>query len=179
VERKAHGLLYHCCWYIQLAFSELNYLHHTPLTWVWKNTKSVIAVLLQFTLFHAAKPLLFVSWYLHLIFRKGQGWWWQIVLQEDFFSQAVLIDWCITFGKWGDGFCGDFQVQWKDVEFFAQESRLRLCQFYKSLKRLTPVQSGFRFSARLVVKSNWPLRGWVYYWSTLLKSPTAINNQDK
>jgi hypothetical protein len=154
-------------------------MRYTPLTWVWKNTKSVIAVLLQFTLFHAAKPLLFVSWYLHLIFRKGQGWWWQIVLQEDFFSQAVLIDWCITFGKWGDGFCGDFQVQWKDVEFFAQESRLRLCQFYKSLKRLTPVQSGFCFSARLVVKSNWSLRGWVYYWSTLLKSPTAINNQDK
>jgi hypothetical protein len=110
-------------------------MHYTPLTWVWKNTKSVIAVLLQFTLFHAAKPLLFVSWYFHLIFRKGQGWWWQIVLQEDFFSQAVLIDWCITFGKWGDGFCGDFQVQWKDVEFFAQESRLRLCQFYKSLKK--------------------------------------------
>ncbi len=61
VERKAHGLLYHCCWCIELAFSELNYLHFTPLASVWKNTKSVIAVLLQFMLFHAAEPLLFVS----------------------------------------------------------------------------------------------------------------------
>jgi hypothetical protein len=34
------------------------------------------------------------------------------------------------------GFRGDFQVQWKVVEFFAQESRLRLCQFYKSLKKI-------------------------------------------